>query len=136
MREDPALLSTAVEEVLRWASSAAHSMGTATRPVEIRGRRIAEGDRVVLWAPSANRDEAVFDDSDTFDIARTPNRHLAFGSGKHLCIDGTLARAQMRILYTELLDTATGIEQTGPAHAVPSIAVRGPETLPIRIVLR
>lgn len=136
LREDRSLLPSAIEEVLRWTSSAAHSMRTATRPVDIHGRHVEAGDRVVLWVPSANRDEAVFDDPDRFDITRTPNRHLAFGGGEHFCIGSTLARAQMRILYTELLDLAARIDRTGPAHPVHSIAVRGPETLPVRITPR
>ncbi|GAA2915686.1 cytochrome P450 [Actinoplanes cyaneus] len=133
---DRSLLPSAVEEVLRWTSSATHSMRTATRDCEVGGRRIAAGDRVVLWVPSANRDEDVFTAPDSFDIARSPNRHLALGIGEHFCLGATLARAQMRILYGELLDRTDRIEAAGPAHPVRSIAVAGPETLPIRLVYR
>jgi len=130
---DRGLLPGAVEEVLRWTSSATHSMRTATEPVVIHGQRIEAGERVVLWVPSANRDEAVFTDADSFDITRQPNRHLAFGGGEHFCVGSTLARAQLRVLYSELLDTAAALEQTGPALPVHSIAVTGPESLPMRI---
>jgi cytochrome P450 len=133
---DRGLLPTAVEEVLRWTSSATHSMRIATRGGVVGGQRIEAGERVVLWVPSANRDEAVFADSSRFDVGRSPNRHLALGIGEHVCIGGTLARAQLRILLTELLDTAGGMEQTGPAHRVRSLAVAGPETLPMRVVAR
>jgi len=133
---DRSLLPTAVEEVLRWTSSATHSMRTATRDCVIRDQRIAAGDRVVLWVASANRDEDVFVSPDHFDIGRTPNRHLALGIGEHFCLGATLARAQMRILYSELLDRIRLIEPAGPAHRVRSIAVAGPETLPIRLTPR
>jgi len=133
LRADRALLASAVEEILRWTSSATHSMRSVTRDTQIRGRRIAAGDRVVLWVPSANRDEDVFDDPYRFDIARAPNRHLALGIGEHFCLGATMARTQMRVLLTELIDTAAGVELCGPVEAVHSIAVGGPETLPLRI---
>ncbi|MFF3504308.1 cytochrome P450 [Streptomyces sp. NPDC003247] len=134
LRDDRRLLPTAVEEVLRWTSSATHSMRTATAARDLGGRRIEAGDRVVLWVPSANRDEAVFPHADRFDIARRPNRHLALGTGEHVCIGNVMARAQMRVLFTELLDTVRGFEQCGPYVPVRSIAVNGPEHLPIRLL--
>ncbi|MFE0105839.1 cytochrome P450 [Streptomyces sp. NPDC059009] len=133
---DRALLPGAVEEILRWTSSATHSMRTATRPHTLRGRRIEEGERVVLWLPSANRDEDVFDDPYRFDIARRPNRHIALASGEHFCIGSTLARAELRILLTELLDSGCSVEQAGPVTRVRSIAVNGPATLPVRLTPR
>ena len=136
LSQDRGLLPTAVEEILRWTSSATHSMRSAIEPQVIRGQRIAAGERVVLWLPSANRDEAVFPEPYRFHIGRSPNRHLALGSGEHFCLGATLARAQMRILFAELLDTARHIEQRGPAAAMHSIAVNGPETLPVRIAAR
>jgi len=136
LEADRDLLPGAVEEVLRWTSSAVHSMRTTTEPVTVGGRRIEGGDRVVLWVPSANRDEEVFADPDRFDITRAPNRHLAFGAGEHVCIGTVLARAQIRILYSELLDRAGRLERTGPAHPVRSLAVAGPEVLPMRVTAR
>jgi cytochrome P450 len=133
LQADPGLMSSAVEEILRWTSSATHSMRTATRPQVIRDHRIEAGDRLVLWLPSANRDEAVFADPHRFDVGRTPNRHLALGSGEHFCLGGTLARAEGRILLGELLSRIRRIEPAGTAHRVRSIAVGGPEILPIRI---
>ena len=136
LRADRGLLPGAVEEILRWTSSATHSMRTTTAATVIRGHRIEAGERVVVWLPSANRDEDVFIDPDRFDVARSPNRHVALGGGEHVCIGGTLARAETRILLEELLDTAVAIERTGPAVPVRSIAVSGPEKLPVRIHAR
>lgn len=133
LRQDRELLPGAVEEVVRWTSSATHSMRTATRPVTLRGQHVDAGDRVVLWLPSANRDEDVFDDPYRFDIARRPNRHIALASGEHFCIGSTLARAEMRALFTELLDSTDAIEQAGPVTRVRSNAVNGPAALPVRL---
>ncbi|HUO38549.1 MAG TPA: cytochrome P450 [Mycobacterium sp.] len=134
LRDNRDLLGTAVEEVLRWTSSATHSMRTVAESTKLRDRSLAVGDRVVLWLPSANRDDAVFADPHRFDVARQPNRHLAMGSGDHLCIGSILARAQMRMLFNELLDATAGIEQCGPAVPVRSIAVSGPKHLPVRMI--
>ncbi|MGW0836147.1 cytochrome P450 [Streptomyces prunicolor] len=133
LREDRGLMPTAIEEILRWTSSATHSMRTVTEPVVMRGRRIEKGDRVVLWVPSGNRDENVFEDPYRFDISRTPNRHLALASGEHFCIGSTLARAELRILLEQLLDEVGPIGRSGPVERLRSIAVGGPETLPVRI---
>ena len=136
LRERPGLLPTAVEEVLRWTSSATHSMRTATRPIEVQGVRIEAGDRVVLWIPSANRDGSVFADPDTFDVGRRPNRHLALGIGEHVCIGSTMARHQMRALFAELIADTADIEQVGSAVPLRSLAVSGPAHLPVRITMR
>ncbi|MEU7935779.1 cytochrome P450 [Microbispora bryophytorum] len=136
LRENRELLPGAGEEILRWTSSATHSMRTATRHTVVRGQEIRAGDRVVLWLPSANRDENVFAEPYRFDITRTPNRHIALAAGEHVCIGGTLARAEMRILFSEILDTVRGIEQTGPAVRLRSIAVTGAQSIPVRIAAR
>ncbi|MFI2710817.1 cytochrome P450 [Micromonospora sp. NPDC018662] len=136
VRDDRDRIPTAVEEVLRWTSSATHSMRTATRDVEIGGRRIAAGDRVVLWIPSANRDESVFAEPDRFDVTRAPNRHLALGAGPHVCVGGTMARHQMRILCAELLDMVERVEPAGPVVPLRSIAVSGQAHLPVRLTAR
>src|SRR5262249_40393089 len=87
---------------------------TATRDTELGGARIAEGDRVVVFFPSANRDEAVFREPDAFDITRTPNPHLAFGYGTHYCIGAPLARLEARCVFSEVLATLTNLERTRP----------------------
>ena len=136
VERDRSLIPTAVEEVLRWTSSASHSMRTAVEDVEVGGQRIKAGDRLVLWIPSANRDEAAFKSPERFDIARRPNHHLALGIGEHVCIGGTIARHQMRMLLSELLDTAERVELTGPVVPLRSLAVNGPAYCPARVVGR
>jgi cytochrome P450 len=133
LKEDRALLPTAVEEVLRWASSATHSMRTATQAFVLGSQPIGVGDRVVLWLPSANRDESAFARPETFDIGRRPNRHLALGFGEHVCIGGSMARVQLRILLSELVDTVAEIEQAGAVVPLRSVAVNGPAHLPVRM---
>jgi cytochrome P450 len=133
---EPELLHSAVEEVLRWTSTAVHIMRTATEPVTMRGRRIEAGDRVTLWNPSANRDESVFDNPDSFSVRRKPNRHIALGAGEHFCLGGTLGRAELRLLYEELLRNTEGIELDGTPVLLGSIIVGGPERLPVRLTPR
>ncbi|MFJ2648442.1 cytochrome P450 [Streptomyces sp. NPDC087420] len=136
LREDRSLLPSAGEEILRWTSSATHSMRTVTTPTVIRGQRIEAGERVVVWVPSGNRDEEIFDDADRFDIGRAPNRHIALAAGEHFCIGSTLARAEMRILLTEILDTVGRIELNGPVVRLRSIHVAGPESIPLYLAAR
>jgi cytochrome P450 len=133
---EPELLDSAVEEVLRWTSSATHILRTATAPAVLRGRRIEAGDRVTLWNPSANRDKDVFDDPDTFSVRRKPNRHIALGTGEHFCLGGTLARAELRLLYEELLRNTERMELDGTPVMLSSIIVNGPESLPVRLIPR
>lgn len=136
IEQDPSLIRPAVEEVLRWTSSATHSMRTATRDTVLGGRQIMAGNRIVLWIPSANRDEAVFEDPYRFNVGRQPNRHLALGMGEHVCIGGTMARHQLRLFLTEMLTSVRTIERLGPVVPLRSIAVNGPAHCPIRIALR
>ncbi len=132
--EDLTLLPSAVEEVLRWTSTATHIMRTVKKPMVIRDRNIAPGERVTLWNPSANRDESVFADGDHFNVRRKPNRHLALGGGEHFCLGGTLARAELRLLYDELLRNTERIELDGTPVLLSSIVVNGLERLPVRFV--
>jgi cytochrome P450 len=134
LSDDPGLLPSAVEEVLRWTSTATHIMRTAVRPAEIRGRSIAAGDRVVLWVPSANRDEEVFDDPGRFDVGRQPNRHLALGFGEHFCLGSMLARVELKLLYGELLARSIRVELDGEPTLLDSIVVNGPERLPVKLI--
>jgi len=136
LRADRGLMPGAVEEVLRWTSSATHILRTVTEPVELGGRLLAEGDRVVLWTPSANRDERYFTDPDVFDLTRRPNRHLALGAGEHFCLGAMMTRTEMRILFEELLGSVRAIERTGPEVPVRSIVVNGLESLPVRMTAR
>ena len=101
---DPAgLMPGAVEEMLRWVSPIKNMARTATRDVELAGAQIREGQELLLLYASANRDEAVFDDPETFDITRSPNPHIAFGFGAHFCLGNQLARLELRVMVERLL---------------------------------
>jgi cytochrome P450 family 142 subfamily A polypeptide 1 len=104
LRNDPSLLPSAIEEMLRWATPVRNMNRTATKDVEVAGLEVREGDRVLLLYPSANRDEKVFANPFDFDITRSPNEHVAFGAyGRHHCLGAPLARLELRILFEELL---------------------------------
>lgn len=134
-RRDDALLASATEEILRWASAIICFRRTATRDAELRGRRISAGDRVVLYYNSANYDEAVFDRPRVFDVGRRPNDHLAFGGGGiHHCLGAFLARLEIRILLEEILRRRVRVELAGPPVRVRSNLVAGIESLPVRLV--
>ncbi len=99
---DPALVPTAVEEMLRWVTPVQNMNRTATREVELGGARIRAGDKVLPLYPSANRDGAFFADPDEFHVDRQPNEHLAFGHGAHFCLGASLARLELRIMFETL----------------------------------
>src|SRR5207245_1007668 len=100
---DNSLLPSAIEEILRWTSPVMHMARVATGDTELRGRSINKGQKVVMWYPSASRDEDVFVDADRFDVTRDPNEHLAFGLGEHFCLGTSLARLELRVMFEELL---------------------------------
>ncbi len=104
LRAERAKLPTAVEEMLRWVSPIQNMSRTVTRDVELRGRELRQGDRLVLLYPSANRDASVFRDPQRFDIERAPNEHIAFGYGAHFCLGASLARLELRVMFEEILD--------------------------------
>lgn len=115
LRRDPEAMKPAVDEILRWVSPVSYFARRASRDTEVGGVPIAEGERVALWYPSANRDEDAFDDPFRFDIARTPNPHVAFGGGgPHFCLGASLARREIAILLEELLARTSEIEILGP----------------------
>ncbi len=115
LRREPDAMRPAVEEILRWASPVCYFARRATRDTEIRGVPIAAGEQISLWYPSANRDEAVFDDPFQFNIRRAHNPHVAFGGGgPHFCLGASLARREIATLLEELLARATSIEIVGP----------------------
>ncbi|RSM86527.1 cytochrome P450 [Kibdelosporangium aridum] len=136
LRDDPSLIPGAVEEFLRWASPIYHFRRTATRDTELGGEHIKEGDKVVMWYASANRDETVFDDPDTFDVTRTANAHVTFGrGGPHVCLGGVLARVEMRIMFEELVPRLADIRLTGEVSRVRSNFVNGIKKLPVEVSL-
>jgi cytochrome P450 len=114
LRDDPSAMPTATDEMIRWASPVLYFGRTVTREVELGGETIPEGDRVVLWYPSGNRDDSAFDDPFRFDIRRTPNPHVSFGGGgPHYCLGANLAKKEVGVLMRLLLDRFTRIEITG-----------------------
>lgn len=131
---DPDLLPSAVEEMLRWVSPIKNMNRTATRDVELRGQLIAEGDDVLLLYGSANRDAGVFTDPDSFDIARTPNDHVAFGFGTHFCLGNSLARLELSCMVDHILRRLPDIEVATDQEPAARGAnfVSGYEHLPVR----
>jgi cytochrome P450 len=133
LRAEPELIDSATEEVLRWTCPTHFMRRTATVDTELGGAAIKAGDKVVLWYISGNRDETEFTDPDTFDIARSPNRHLSFGrGGPHLCLGAHLARLEIKIVLAALAREVTRFEQTGPARRVRSNFTNGLKELPIK----
>lgn len=128
----PALLRTAIEEVVRWHSPVMQFRRTATRDTEIAGQEIRENDKVVVYYGAANRDERAFAAPDVFDVGRTPNPHLGFGIGNHFCLGANLARAEMRILFEEVLRRIPDFEQTGPVERLRSNFINGIKRMPVR----
>jgi len=116
VRDDPARLTGAIEEMLRWTSPSPSKRRTATTTLELAGHRIEPGQKVVIWEGSANRDEAVFHDGMRFDAARDPNPHIGFGHGIHFCLGANLARLEMRVMFEELLPRFSSIELTRPVE--------------------
>jgi cholest-4-en-3-one 26-monooxygenase len=129
---DPSLLPTAVEEMLRWVTPVIHFRRTATRDVELRGEKIKEGDKVVLYYTSANRDEEIFPDPMVFDVARTPNEHLAFGIGQHSCLGLNLARLEIKVMFEEILARMPDIELDGNVRRLRSNFINGVKEIPVR----
>ena len=129
---DPALIPTAVEEILRWAPSLLHFRRTAIQDVELGGETIRSGDKVALWYISGNRDEEQFPAADRFDIGREPNRHLAFGlGGPHFCLGAHLARLELRIWLEEMLPALGRLELAGEPRRLRSNFFNGVKSLPV-----
>ena len=130
--DDPALMPTAVEEILRWATPVMYFRRNVTRDCELRGQQLHEGDKVAIWYMSANRDEDVFDDPFRFDVQRTPNEHVAFGGGgPHFCLGASLARLELRVMLTELMRRMPDMEMAGPPVRLRSNFLNGIKHLPI-----
>jgi hypothetical protein len=131
LKADPSLIPGLVDEAIRWTTPVQHFMRTASEDYELRGRRILKGDWMMLCYPSGNRDEEVFDDPFSFRIDRSPNRHLAFGYGAHLCLGQHLAKLEMRILFEELLPKLDRLALAGEPRHTQSVFVGGLKTLPV-----
>ncbi len=135
LRDDPSpeRMTRAVEEILRWASPILYFRRTPTRDVELRGRTLKAGDRVVLWYASANRDAEAFADPYRFDVDRWPNDHVTFGGGgPHFCLGASLARMELRLIFTELVTRMSHLGFVGEVEMLRSNFVGGIKHMPIR----
>lgn len=132
LRNDPAVMPTAIEEFLRWTTPVTHVLRTAKNDAELRGQKIREGDKVVIWNVSANRDEEIFRSPEVFDVTRTPNDHLAFGHGEHFCIGAHLARLEMRVMVEQVTMRMPDLEQAAPPERLRSNFVAGIKHMPVR----
>lgn len=136
LRGDPEGLSvSATEEILRASAVTMHFRRTATEDVELRGSQIRAGDRVVMWYPSANYDEEVFEDPYRFDIRRHPNDHLTFGTGRHICLGASLARLEVRVVFEELMARVASIQIAGAPDRLRSNFINGIKHLPVKVSL-
>jgi cytochrome P450 len=136
LHTDPNIWATLPDEIIRWASPATYFRRTATRDGELHGKTIREGDKVLLWFASGNRDDNAFDNPNVVNFRRTPNRHLAFGQGGvHVCLGIWLARLEVRIVFQEIAKRIKSIEQIAPHAFVRSNFVGGIKRLPIRVSL-
>ena len=129
---DRSLLPSAIEEMLRFSPPVMYFRRTATQDTEIRGVPIAKGDKVTVWYPSANRDQEVFENPDVFDVARSPNEHLAFGIGEHFCLGFHLARLEIRVMFEQILERLPDIELAGAVRGLHSHFINGVKSMPVR----
>jgi cytochrome P450 len=133
---DPSLNKGAVEEILRYVTPVNTMTRTVAADIEIGGRQLSAGERLILFYASANRDEAVFEAPNEFRVDRSPNPHLAFGIGEHFCLGAHLARKTTGALFGELLPRLESVEPLGEAERVASNLVPGVKHLPIRYRIR
>ncbi len=125
LRRDRDLIPSAVEEILRFAPAVHTFRRSATAETELRGQRIREHDKLLLWYPSANRDEDVFPKPDVFDIRRSPNEHVAFGFGEHYCLGANLARLELQEIFRGIVTRLHDIEHTAPPRRLRSCFING-----------
>ncbi len=135
VKDNPALISGLVEESIRWATPVKHFMRTAADDAQLNGRTVAKGDWLLLSFASGNRDEAVFEDPFAFKVERTPNKHVSFGFGSHVCLGQHLAKMELRVFWEELLPRLEALCLDGEPKRIASAFVCGPKTVPIRFTL-
>jgi cytochrome P450 family 142 subfamily A polypeptide 1 len=132
LRDDPSAIERGVEELLRWVTPIKNMSRTVTRDVELHDQTLREGDQVILMYPAANRDPAVFDEPERFDVRRDPNPHLAFGFGPHFCMGASLARLELKVMFSELLRRLPDLHLAGePLPRRSSNFISGPEAMPV-----
>jgi cytochrome P450 len=137
LRANPGLVSSMVSETIRWQTPLAHMRRTATQDFEFGGKTIREGDRVVMWYVSGNRDDGVIENPNAYIIDRArPRTHMSFGFGIHRCVGNRLAELQLTIIWEEILKRFPAVELVGEPERTHSIFVKGYETLPVVIPRR
>ena len=135
LRERPELMQSGVEEVLRTSSVTMHFRRTAARDIDMRGKKVRAGDKVVIWFNSANHDPDGFGNPFRFDLAREPNDHMAFGrNGPHFCLGAWLARMEVRLVFEELMKRIDHFEPAGPIERLRSNFIAGIKRLPVKVV--
>lgn len=132
VKADAANIPGLVDEAIRWGAPVKHFMRNATQDVEVSGQLIRAQDRLMMCYPSGNRDEEVFTDPDRFDISRSPNKHISFGFGPHMCLGQHLAKLEMKILFEELMPHLESAELAGDPKMVETNFVGGYKSLPIK----
>ena len=134
LRADPALIPNAAQEIIRWQSPVTHMRRTALTATELGGQSIAAGDKVVLWYISANRDEAVFEGAERFDVGRTnARRHLGFGHGIHRCVGARLAEVQLAAVIEQIAGLRAAVVPQGPPSRLASPFLHGFTAMPVQI---
>ena len=137
LQENPELIPWAVEEFLRFASPVYHFRRTATKDTEIAGQTIKAGQKVVTWFASGNRDDAVFENPNDFDVTRNPNEHMTFGrGGPHMCLGNALARIELRVMFEDLISRIDSMEIVGEVDYLRSNFVHGIKRMPVKVNLR
>ena len=136
LRQDPSLSKSAVDEIVRWTTPVNYMKRQAVQDYELRGQKIKAGEELALFYCSANRDEDVFEDPFTFDITRSPNRHLGFGWAEHYCLGAHLAKASMKALTEEMVRRIEWMEPDGERTFISSNFVVGLKTLPVKYKLK
>ena len=137
LRANPELIPSMVSETIRWQTPLAHMRRTAVADIEIGGKSIKKGDKVVMWYVSGNRDETVIDDADAYIIDRArPRMHMSFGFGIHRCVGNRLAELQLQIIWEEILKRFPVIEVQREPKRVYSTFIKGYEDLPVVIPYR
>jgi cytochrome P450 len=137
LKADPSLIPSMVSETIRWQTPLAHMRRNATRDIEIGGKTIKKGDKVIMWYASGNRDETVIDNPNAYIIDRErPRNHLSFGFGIHRCVGNRLAELQLRILWEEILPRFPEINVIGEPDRVPSSFVNGYHSMQVVIPTR
>ncbi|MFE5614833.1 cytochrome P450 [Streptomyces sp. NPDC056470] len=133
LRDGETGVERAVEELLRWHPPVLSFRRTAVRDTALAGRPVAAGDKVVVFHASANHDERVFTDPHRLDLDRTPNPHVSFGEGPHVCLGAHFARLQLRVLHEEVRDTLGDLTLTAPPRRLVSNFINGVKNLPVRV---